>query len=149
MKKTFLTWFLLIIFLFILTIPKISLADVWCNEPKCIPCDQYDPECIGGTEGRKCSYSLVECRNIPGYTAYCRKTVLPCKYYILDEFFEQICYGEMCSYTNYPPNIPVLIAPPHNRWINYDPVFEAQISDPDNDNIFCQLKVLTKKMGEV
>ena len=30
-----------------------------------------------------------------------------------------------------PPDIPTLIAPDHNVWINYDPVFKAQVSDPD------------------
>ena len=30
-----------------------------------------------------------------------------------------------------PPDIPTLIAPDHNVWINYDPVFKAQVSDHD------------------
>ena len=43
---------------------------------------------------------------------------------------------------NNPPNIPTLIAPPHNTWINYNPTFQARISDPDNNNVRAYFNVL-------
>ncbi len=44
--------------------------------------------------------------------------------------------GQVCVEVNAPPDIPTLIAPPDNTWINYDPVFRASVSDPNtNENI--------------
>ena len=39
-----------------------------------------------------------------------------------------------CPACNNSPNTPTLIAPPHNTWINYNPTFQAQVSDPDVDD---------------
>ncbi|MBZ9572729.1 hypothetical protein KJA17_00850 [Patescibacteria group bacterium] len=36
---------------------------------------------------------------------------------------------------NKVPNVPTLIAPPHNVWINYNPTFKARVSDPEGDNV--------------
>ena len=36
---------------------------------------------------------------------------------------------------NNPPNIPALVAPPHNTWINYNPTFTATVSDSDGGNV--------------
>jgi len=37
--------------------------------------------------------------------------------------------------TNQPPNMPTLIAPPNNTWINYNPTFQATVSDPDGNQV--------------
>jgi hypothetical protein len=43
-------------------------------------------------------------------------------------------YAGLCVANN-PPDVPALIAPDHNTWIWYDPTFQAQVSDPDNDYV--------------
>lgn len=40
-----------------------------------------------------------------------------------------------CILINQPPDTPILIAPPNNTWINYNPTFQARVSDPDSDNV--------------
>ena len=36
----------------------------------------------------------------------------------------------ICNFTkNGPPEIPILVAPPHNAWINYMPIFQADVFD--------------------
>ncbi len=40
-----------------------------------------------------------------------------------------------CLSGNNPPDMPTLVAPPHNTWINYNPTFQATVSDPDNNQV--------------
>jgi len=39
------------------------------------------------------------------------------------------------------PNTPTLIVPSDNTWINYNPTFQAQISDPDGDNVSADFNI--------
>ena len=46
--------------------------------------------------------------------------------------------------TNDAPNVPVLIAPPNNVWINYDPNFQATVSDL-GDQVRAQFQVIAQQ----
>ena len=68
---------------------------------------------------------------------------------------DYFCSGGECEYQNYPgdsrcntaPNTPVLIAPPHNTWINYNPTFKARVTDPDGDNVRAYFTVFEYTSG--
>jgi len=52
------------------------------------------------------------------------------------EYRDYYCSSGSCVYIgNTKPNIPTLIAPPHNTWINYNPTFQATVSDPDGEKV--------------
>jgi len=44
-------------------------------------------------------------------------------------------YGDGQIVVNPSPNIPILISPPNDIWINYNPVYQAQVSDPQGEKV--------------
>jgi hypothetical protein len=41
-----------------------------------------------------------------------------------------------------PPNIPALVAPLNNSWLNYDPTFQTIVSDLDRENVRAHFNIL-------
>ncbi len=54
-----------------------------------------------------------------------------------DDEVSELVYGDpfTCAVVNNPPYAPAPVAPPHNTWINYNPNFQARVSDPDGGNV--------------
>jgi hypothetical protein len=54
------------------------------------------------------------------------------------------CSSGACVYSgNTIPNVPTLIAPPNSTWINYNPTFQATVSDPDNNQVRAYFNILS------
>lgn len=53
------------------------------------------------------------------------------------------CSAGACVYSgNTIPNVPTLIAPPSGTFLNYDPTFQATVSDPDNNQVRACFEIL-------
>jgi hypothetical protein len=64
------------------------------------------------------------------------------------ELRDYYCSSGVCAYSgNTPPNAPTLVAPPHNTWINYNPTFQATVSDPNNDQVRAYFEMPSPNYG--